>query len=251
MMKPHVMPLSLAALLAALLPGCGGGNKNDSPGGDRGGPPIKVTAEQLSKDFVADHRAAGQKYGVRMLEVEGTVVGINGPERVVRLEGTRRADNFPMPVSCKLSLARGEQVVKLSKGQKVKVVGHITSTSTVAGVNLGDCDLIELTPSTVITIKANDLAATFAADPKEAENKYKGKEMIVEGKVTDKKSQGNNDWVLSLEAAGGLVVTCRIDGQADVARLNKGDAVRVRCVYETLSVGKFLVLGDAYVLKGK
>jgi hypothetical protein len=244
------MSLAFAAVLV-LLSGCGGEDNKDGSRGDKDGPPIKVTAEQLSKDFVDDHKAATQKYGVKMLEVEGTVVGITPSEGVVNLEGTKRQDNFPMPVACQLRPAKSQQVVTLSKGQKVKVVGRISSTSTVTGVRLGDCDLTELTPSTLTTISAKDLTAAFKANKEDAEKKYKGKELIVEGKVADKKPPVNNVWILTLEAPGDLIVQCRMEGNADFEGVKKGDDVRIRCKFDFFSTGKFLILGDCYVLKAK
>src|SRR5262249_11939786 len=146
---------------------------------------------------------------------------------------------------------KSEQVVTLSRGQKVKVVGHITSTSSVAGVTLGDCELTELTPSTLITISATDLTAAFKDNKGDAEKKYKGKDLVVEGKVVDKAAE-TNVWTVKLVGAAGVFVLCRMS-KANFERVDKGDNVRVRGEVEFFQ-GDLLVLGglgDCYVLKAK
>jgi hypothetical protein len=97
-------------------------------------PTVRVTAAQLTRDFLTDENTADGRYKDRAVLVEGTVVGLKedgGGQRLL-LEG----HNEPSPVAVRVLVACAaqdrEQLASLKKGDKVRIRGQC------AGLFLGE-----------------------------------------------------------------------------------------------------------------
>jgi tRNA_anti-like len=82
---------------------------------------VKVSANELFNAYERNEMAAQQQFGGKLLEVSGTVDGVNldiGDEPVVQL----RTSNQFMPVSVHLTDATQNAAAGFSKGQKITVL---------------------------------------------------------------------------------------------------------------------------------
>jgi hypothetical protein len=89
-------------------------------------PAIRVSAEQLTKDYVADEKAADAGYKDKYLLVDGTVVQLKekGSVHHVILEGHDEKSPTPVRVSAAYAADRKEEFAHLKKGSKVKIKGE-------------------------------------------------------------------------------------------------------------------------------
>ncbi len=74
------------------------------------------------------------------------------------------------------------KAVALTKGQSIKVRGRCNGGGD-AILYITDCQSIDIGPDPAVAVTAEQLTADFAKDAKAAEDKYKGKQLIVEGIV--------------------------------------------------------------------
>ena len=163
--------------------------------------PIALSAVDLSKEVVANAKAAEQKYQGKMLVVEGVVYSANRvitDDNVVIYGFKKENELFGTDVHCLLKPDFKKKSYLLSKGQKLKVTGEFVGG--VSRVILKDCTYVEISKSTVIEIAAKAVATAYVKDRAAAEKKYQGNELLLEGAVT--KLEKSKDGFYSVILAG-------------------------------------------------
>lgn len=185
---------------------------------------LEVTDEQLVQAFQADARAADAKYKNRVLIVNGTIVSTVPLNKVVSVTMTGFVTG-----TVKKELA--ERLEGASRGQAVRLKGTCVGlVGTV--VLLADCEVLDVAPGTVLSVRAADLIAEVGKDPEAAEEKYSGKTVRVRSARVVDVDEGQ----ISLTGA-------------DV----KGAKVRLRVSYQKAEQDQFaaLKIGDTVNVQGE
>jgi hypothetical protein len=210
-----------------------------SPGGPANGKePLPVTAVALTKEFETAFDDATKKYAEQSLVVEGVVddpnlKGADGRARVT-------LDGFKAPyfVDCWLTPTPQAVVSKLSKGQKVKVVGKFAKASKLY-ITLTDCKVVEFGPDAVVSISAAQLTEEFSKDREATNEKYADKTLVVEGVVVQvefepgkgKRSaylEGNDE---KADKPVRVIAEFHIESQEELSSLKVGQKVKVKGLY--------------------
>jgi len=224
---------SLAAVFAAV--GCSA-NVSTPPGGTSQKPDFTLTAVDIAKEFETD-KAAANKYKDKLVEIDG-VVNFLTPrpsDTVVTLFGYKADpmkpnERFIMAVFDKPEV---EKVLALAKGQKLKLRGKVQGDF--AGhVSVIECVVVEAGPDPTIKVSAADLTKAYATDEKDAEGKYKEKEVLVEGVVVEIKKGGFGDTLIlegfDEKSDKPVRVSAAVpgDNKAAFEALKKGDKVKIK-----------------------
>lgn len=141
------MILGAAALL--LVAGCGGGNGNSgaaaTPEGEKG-PPLKVSAAEISKAFQKNEAKAKLTYDGHVLEITGKVKDIDldiGDSPVIRLRGS--GDTMGMGINqdgkitdVAINGLTKEDAAKIDKGQTLTFTCG-SADEAMGGPQLSDC----------------------------------------------------------------------------------------------------------------
>jgi hypothetical protein len=245
-------------VLSACGPKPGGDTQKNDPNkaaAARGPAEVKTTAEALTKDVIADQKAAEGKYNGKVVEVEGEVefankvLNANG----FSLKGAKKkpTDVVGVTVICNVPKGAEGKAWRLGSGQKVKVTG--TATVTALGVYLADATVEPLEPAKSAKVSATDLAGEFAKDADAARKKYQGpngapKEIIVDGTVAAVEKNKTGFHIAKLAGADGITVDCTVDA-ADFAALKAGDAVTIKGEFSSYYPDqKAVVINTAFVL---
>jgi uncharacterized protein (DUF1330 family) len=101
-------------------------------------PELTVTAPQLYKDYEANGVAADQKYKGKTIEVSGTIDNID-KDILDEIYVTLKGDEYFGSIQCYFSDEYTEQTAKLSKGQKLTVVG--TCDGKLMNVLMKECSM--------------------------------------------------------------------------------------------------------------
>jgi hypothetical protein len=144
--------LYLLVVLALVLPGCTGGTgTGPAEEGEGGETAIAVTAEQLTREYSTDEKAAEAKYQGKTIAVEGVVHHVNTPEPpfdvAVVLTGFNPDEPDVMKqTSVVCTLRNRGDADKVAEGQKVKLQGLMGSLM-LNTVSVGDCVILEVGPA--------------------------------------------------------------------------------------------------------
>ena len=255
--------LTLAAGLLVLT-ACGQKPGDTRKGGDpgRGDPPaargpaeVKTTADALTKDVIADDKAARAKYNGKVVEVEGEVEYAN---KVINANGftmkgakKKATDVVGVTVICNVPKGAEGKAWRLGTGQKVKVTG--TATLAALGVYLNDCTVEPLEPAKTPAVSARALAEEVVKDADAARKKYQGpggrtEAVIVDGTVAAVEKDRNGFHTAKLTGSGGVTVDCTVN-QEDFAALKVGDAVTIKGDFGGYYADqKAVVINTAFVL---
>jgi hypothetical protein len=190
--------LSILAL-AATSP-AGAGKKTTPP--PLGKPDLVVSPEQWAADFKKDSQAARAKYKGKVIEMSGTV-SLARPDPY-GLCGYISLDvpNDAFGVRCVLADLKPWK--KVSPGSKVTVRGK--SSDLIAG-DIRPCEVVKAGPNPGVVISAQELARQFAADRKQARQKYNEKWAYIKGEVMEKTAKPGQA-SFKLKGADGIAVTC-------------------------------------------
>jgi hypothetical protein len=239
-----------AALLAVLALGCSGGNQSGSTDkdakrdADKKGtdgttpnktakPDYTVTAEEFSREFLKDDKAADRKYKGKVVAVTGEVFGVHpregGKEVLVQLKGAKKVETDIVPnlVQFLLDPESTKAGLELSKGQKVQITATYELWLVVAA-NLNKGSLKELSKSELVSIAAADLAGEVAGNPGAAATKYAGKDVIVAGELADVTLDKDSGSTFARFKGDGKTPVLVILGDNDARLLRKGQSVRLR-----------------------
>jgi hypothetical protein len=214
-------------------------NSGNAPNRDGGTPVVrgpadfKTTADAITKEVIADQKAAEKKYNGKVVEVEGEVSTAN---KIINPNGfsmkgakAKPTDAVGVVVICTVPKGAEGKAWRLSSGQRVKLVG----TAAVGhAVYLNDCTVEPLEPATTAKVTAKGLAEEVVKDADAARKKYQTpegypKEIIVEGVVAALEKTKDGFHIVKLAGAGGLTVNCTVD-EKDFAALKTGDAVTIK-----------------------
>lgn len=237
------------------------GTPNSPASQNQSAPPVatKISAENLAKEFLADPKAAFEKYNGKVVEVEGIVDSANkivNNDRGFLIAGAKKdpKDILGLSLSCNTVPEQADKVWWLGKGQKVKVVGEVFDANNVF-VSLKDCRFTEVEKSPTPAVSAKQLAEDFTKDEVAAKDKYLSKdfsprEIIVSGVVAALDEKNGFSFV-TLEGAGSVVISCTVD-KKDYAAVKKGDKVTMK---GDLSIAAFdkkdnkVTMDTAFLLK--
>jgi hypothetical protein len=216
---------------------------------------VKTTADALTKEVIADEKAAQAKYTGKVVEVEGEVefankiINANG----FTMKGAKKkpTDVVGVTVICNVPKGAEGKAWRLGSGQKVKVTGTVTLTA--LGVYLNDCTVEELEPAKTPRVTAKALAEEVVKDADAARKKYQTPEghsqaIIVDGTVEAVEKNKNGFHIAKLAGAGGVTIDCTVN-QDDFAALKVGDAVTIKGDFSSYDAAeKAVTINTAFVL---
>jgi hypothetical protein len=195
-----------------------------------------LTAEEITREFLADEKAADKKYKGKVLAITGDVEGVGSPEggqiAIIILKGARKneQDLSGSRVSFVPVPAFTETALKLSGEQKVKVTGEYAEYDNfVRSIGVTKGSLEELSkPENLVSISAADLAREVGKDSKAAEAKYAGKDLIVSGEVEELVRQPEKGLYFTQLKGDGKRSVAIFMGAQDFTYLKKGRTARLR-----------------------
>jgi hypothetical protein len=204
---------------AALILWSGCGKHDDGkPGGadasassSGGGHPIvfKVSPEDFAKEFMSNQQATQEKYHTGVIELTGTVaeVGANmAGDSVVSLQAGSQKDQYgDLPV-VQCVTTDPEPWGKLAKGQQATLRGDAGYLP--LAPNLKDCEIVPAGPTIALAVPSFQLAAEYGTEREKSKKLYQGKNLIVSGKVIEKKEDVAGAITLFLEGTAGIRVRC-------------------------------------------
>lgn len=158
---------------------------DDSPA-DRT-PAYVLTAERLASDYVNGRRSADARYLGRYVEVRGVVDRVTmstvGHPRVtlVGCEDAELDDRVVKEVRCLFAPDQRERAAELLPRQRVMLRGRCEGETTSFAVELADCDVVEVGPDPALAVTVAQLARDYLANRAEADQKYKGQPLVVDG----------------------------------------------------------------------
>jgi hypothetical protein len=217
-------------------------------------PEVKETAEQFVTRAVADPKGTEARLKGKVVELTGAVSSAGPPYTKFGLTLSagkpKPADASGLFADCEAPEAKREQVWLLAVGQKVKVAGELKSVEK-DRVRLTNCEVTELEPNPIPTVKAADVAAAYAKDEKAATktygDRYATKELFVEGTVTGSKA-GNYGTQVDLSGTDKLPVRVQVDPK-EAEGLKAGDRVRLKATCRGYWPEEKAVLAFGRVLK--
>jgi hypothetical protein len=121
--KPGKVLLVLAAIVAVIVVIAVATSGDSNPRPDSADGYIKVTAEQLYKEYNENGTATTEKYKDKWIAVTGKVSSVGENNRVYL-----DADDFISSVGCSMESSEHEQVLKVKKGDKLTVYGMWNGT---------------------------------------------------------------------------------------------------------------------------
>jgi len=218
----------LAALLALLSLVCAaegasnvGGKKAD----------FSLTAEEFTREFLKDEKAADRKYQGKVVEVTGKVYSLVGKEggkvAVLLLAGANRNEKEAIPTLIHARLQPGPKhpVFELAKGQQVRLTGEIGQGSGSTVIWLKNGVVRGLGKSNVVVITAADLAGEFSREAEAASRKFADKEILVTGEVAELVTK--DGYYAKLKGDGKTRVSVPLN-EDELRLLKKGQTVRLR-----------------------
>lgn len=142
-------------------------------------PDFTLTAEEMTKEFIADEKVASDKFNNKIVQVTGDAGLVFDDHFHIDGVLTSKGGVIRANVECEFQPLHAQRVYRLSRGQKVKVVGK--GKEQFGSFTLSDCSVTELEPSKIVKVTAEELAKTFD-DGDKIEEKF-GKDWIISGTV--------------------------------------------------------------------
>ena len=213
-----VRALVCAGLGAALIlaGGCGkhddgkagGADASASPTSSSGGGHPLVSPEDFAKEFMGNQQATQEKYHAGVIEMTGTVAEVTvdlAGNPVVSLQAGAEKDQYGNLPVVQCVTTDPEPWSKLAKGQQATLRGDVGYLP--LAPNLKDCQIVPAGPTIALAVPSSQLAAEYAEREK-AKKLYQGKNLIVSGKVVEKKADAAGAITLFLEGTAGTRVRC-------------------------------------------
>jgi hypothetical protein len=211
-------------------------------------PTVKIGAEKLLKEVLANPKAAAAKY-------EGKVIAVSGPAlmttyhaqqlhdgknqlSIIAGQKTPKDVGFNLFVEGELAPGLAAKAWMLALGQKIEMIGKVTSVKE-DRVTMEDCTYRELEKITLPRITAKNLVAAYLKDPRRADATYgsgnKSKQMFLTGVIRE--ILGGDVRTLVLEPPGKLNVHVNAVSSKEAEGLKKGDTVTLKA--DCRGVGTF------------
>lgn len=167
---------------------------------------MAISAEALGQEYDTNAKATHKKYDGQLLEVTGKVKQaiqtVGTP--FISLEGSKKA-----LYSIQCETKDKQPWARFSPGQKVKITGAYNAG--VAGPELKNCDVVALEPNPAVTLTAEALAKSFAANMASANKKFQNKTVIVTGTITATQFLAGSGFTdITLRGSGKTAVICRL-----------------------------------------
>ena len=213
------------------------------------GPPVyKVTAKKVSEELIADSDVFKKKYENKMIELIGVVDSFSQEDNRVLLF-LKGADDIKFGrVLCILPTSTTRNLVL--PGQTVRVLGQCKASIMAF---LQPCKILEVTGDPPPSITADALAKTFAENPRETEEKWKNKFIIVTGIVKEvTKEKGKDFWNVLLESTpASPMIEPNVFSEREIKDVRPGQQIRILCkTYGLLSEPTRVFFHDCTVLSG-
>ena len=191
---------------------------------DKGGV-VRLDPEAFAAEVAKGERAAATKYKGKAIELSGKVADVH------RAADGRVFISLPaksagiLGVTC--FLKDPDVFGKVVKGQDVTVRGKVGDMP--VGVQLADCELVNVGPSPALTYTAQEMAAEWARDRRAAGRKWAGKVVIVSGVVADTRANDVGAINAFLRGADPVWVDCGFTAfeKAAAEKIKAGDRVKV------------------------
>lgn len=226
-------------------------------------PDFKLDAKAFGKEVYKDVKAAAKKYKGKKIELTGQVSSASkryNPKGFSLESGLKHRKLAGLVVSINVELPQDLREAGWALGwkQKVSVIGELKKADD-NEIVLTNASFKELEKNPTPIVKATDLAAAFARNPKAATAKYapryERKQLFLDGKITGITDGPFSSKLIQLEGSGKLPVSCPVP-EADAEGLKKGDVVRIkgetRGVFKDKKRGEFVnFVGQVVKLKGK
>lgn len=161
-------------------------------------PDLVVTAEDLSREWTKDRKAANAKYRKKVMQIKGVVshMGKHFEGPYIHLKGP---DELSAGVTCFTFMQYPWS--KAVDGQRIVLKG-IWDEEDIIGPYLRKCSIVELGPSPAISISAPDLAKAFNDLGRDSfEGSYQTKTLIIDGEIASK-DEPNQLGVTSVHLTG-------------------------------------------------
>jgi hypothetical protein len=144
----------------------------------------EFAATEILREYMKDPDKAERKYKNATLDISGEIFFIHGKERI-DLKGVKRNPNDPgdIKIIADIAPAFHGKALRLSKDQKIKIIGKFPSYAKDSHLSVSECEIIELEPSKLLDVTAEELARAFEQDVKAAEDKYRGRDLAFTGTV--------------------------------------------------------------------
>lgn len=176
-------------LIGLTLIGCRSDNAPQEDGGKKVGankekptadvkPDFALNVEGFVKERKADQNATDAKYNTKIIEFIGIVRQVS--KWSIWLGGDKDGAAGD-EILCLLKLKFGVRGLRLSKGQKIRATGKLTNGFHDFHGRLDECVFVELEPSTIFAVTAEDLVKECEKDERAADQKFAAREMIVSG----------------------------------------------------------------------
>jgi hypothetical protein len=160
-------------------------------------------------EWVADDRAAREKYEGKVMELSGDVsevtAKLDDERQVVQGVIILKAGAKDHVIRC-LTTDR-QPWERVSPGSKVKLRGVVPLYAEFP--TLEPCNILEAGPNPAIPISAVQLTQELEDDTKETSKRYMGKFLIVDGEVVKKQTDGLGLTTAYLKGAEDIPVACK------------------------------------------
>ncbi len=251
----------LLALLALVL--AAGGVRSDD--GERK-PAVRIAADKLLKEVLANPKAAAAKY-------EGKIIAVSGPVSMPTASAAQLHDKpdgkntlsvdagqkkpaeiFHLFVDGELAQGEAAKAWMLAHGQRIEMIGKVTGVEK-EKVLMEDCTFRELEKVTLPVVTAKNLVAAYTRDWLKANATYgswnKSKQMILTGVIQEIKSSDQiPKTTLFLEPRGKFTIEVGVNS-SEATGLKKGDTVKLKadCTGPGHSANEGKILCTGVILK--
>jgi hypothetical protein len=234
--------------------------------GDERKPTVRIAADKLLKEVLANPKSAASKY-------EGKIIAVSGPVSMPTASAARFHDRpdakntlsvdagqkkpgdiFNLFVDGDLAKGEAAKAWMLVHGQKIEMIGKVTRIEK-DKVLMEDCTYHELEKVILPVVTARNLVAAYTRDWNKANATYgswnKSKQMILTGVIQD--IHINDQFptaTLFLEPRGKFTIQVGV-GSSEAAGLKKGDTVKLKadCTGPGHSANEGKILCTGVILK--
>lgn len=222
-------------------------------------PTVRIAADKLLKEVLANPKAAAAKY-------EGKIIAVSGPVSMPTASAARLHDKPDAKNTLSVDagqkkladpfvdgeLAQGEaaKAWMLAHGQKIEMIGKVTRIEK-EKVLMEDCTFRELEKVTLPEVTSKNLVAAYTRDSQKANATYgswnKSKQMILTGVIQEiKGSDQVPTTTLFLEPRGKFTIQVAVTS-SEATGLKMGDTVKLKADYtgpgHSANEGKILCTG--------
>jgi hypothetical protein len=167
---------------------------------------VKLAAEDFGKEWVANSAGTARKYTGYLVEVTGTIDGVGldpSNKPIVLVPCGTGTDGQRLLLH--LRTKHQEPWALCAPGQPVTARGKLKDAG--FGIPyLNDAEFTSLGPNPSVAVKATELVAEAARDADAASTRYKGKAVVVSGKVVRRSEDRKT---VFLDGGDGKVVECK------------------------------------------